>query len=74
MVNVGTIDRALRFVLGAMLLFAPFLPPLAGYFVEIGAWKYVVAGVGVVLIGTAIFRFCPAYTLFGIRTCELKKS
>jgi hypothetical protein len=74
MVNVGSIDRALRFVLGAVLLVAPILPPLAGYFVEIGAWKYAVAGVGVVMLGTAIFRFCPAYTLFGIRTCELKKS
>lgn len=74
MVNVGSIDRALRFVLGAVLLAAPFLPPLAGYFAEIGAWKYAVAGAGIVMLGTAIFRFCPAYTLFGIRTCELKKS
>jgi hypothetical protein len=74
MVNVGSIDRALRFVLGAALLAAPFLPPLAGSFGGIGAWKYAVAGAGVVMLGTAIFRFCPAYTLFGIRTCELKKS
>jgi hypothetical protein len=74
MVNVGSIDRALRFVLGVVLLAAPFLPPLAGYFADIGAWKYAVAGAGVVMLGTAIFRFCPAYMLFGIRTCELKKS
>jgi hypothetical protein len=74
MINVGSIDRVLRFVLGAVLLAAPFLPPLAGYFAEIGAWKYAVAGAGIAMLGTAIFRFCPAYTLFGIRTCELKKS
>ncbi len=74
MVNVGSVDRVLRFVLGAVLLAAPFLPPLAGYFAEIGAWKYALAGAGVAMLGTAIFRFCPAYTLFGIRTCELKKS
>ena len=74
MVNVGSIDRALRLVLGAVLLAAPFLPPMAGYFAEIGAWKYAVAGAGVAMLGTAIFRFCPAYMLFGIRTCELKKS
>ena len=74
MINVGSIDRALRFVLGAVLLAAPFVPPLAGYFAGFGTWKYAVAGVGVVMLGTAIFRFCPAYTLFGIRTCELKKS
>ena len=74
MINVGSVDRVLRFVLGAVLLAAPFLPPLAGYFAEIGAWKYAVAGAGIAILGTAIFRFCPAYTLFGIRTCELKKS
>ena len=74
MINVGSIDRVLRFVLGAVLLAAPFLPPLAGYFAEIGAWKYAVAGAGIAMLGTAIFRFCPAYTLCGIRTCELKKS
>ncbi len=74
MVNVGSIDRAVRFILGAVLLVAPFLPQLAGTFAEIGAWKYAVAGAGIVMLGTAIFRFCPAYTLFGIRTCELKKS
>ena len=74
MINVRSIDRVLRFVLGAVLLAAPFLPQLAGYFAEIGAWKYALAGAGVAMLGTAIFRFCPAYTLFGIRTCELKKS
>ena len=74
MVNVGSIDRALRFVLGAVLLAAPFVPPLAGYFADIGVWKYAIAAVGVVMLGTAVFRFCPAYTLFGVRTCELKKS
>ncbi len=74
MVNVGSIDRALRFVLGAVLLAAPFLPPLAGYFAGLGAWKFAVAGAGAVMLGTAIFRFCPAYALFGIRTCSIGKS
>jgi Protein of unknown function (DUF2892) len=74
MVNVGSVDRALRFLLGLALLAAPFLPPLADYFAGIGAWKYAVAAAGVMMLGTAIFRFCPAYTLLGIRTCELKKS
>lgn len=74
MVNVGSIDRAVRFVLGAVLLAAPFVPPLAGYLDGIGAWKYAVAGAGVVMLGTAIFRFCPAYVPFGIRTCETRTS
>ena len=74
MANVGSIDRTLRFLLGVVLLVAPLLPPLAGHVAELGAWRFVIAAAGVVLLATAIFRFCPAYTLFGIRTCELKQS
>jgi len=74
MVNVGSIDRALRFVLGALLIAAPFLPPLAGLFAGLGPWKFAFATAGVVLIGTAFFRFCPAYWLFGIRTCRTSQS
>ena len=30
--------------------------------------------VGAVLISTALFRICPAYMLFGIRTCEIGRT
>jgi hypothetical protein len=73
MANVGGIDRMMRFILGAVLLVAPFLPPLAGFFAGWGMWKFAVTAAGAVMLGTAIFRFCPAYTLFGIRTCEIGK-
>lgn len=74
MANVGSLDRTLRFIAGAVLLAAPFLPPLAGFFAAWGLWKFAVAAVGVLLIGTALFRFCPAYWLTGVRTCEISKS
>jgi len=74
MVNVGSIDRALRFMGGAVLLAVPFVPPLSGLVADLGAWKYAIAAAGAVMIGTAAFRFCPAYTLLGIRTCEINKS
>ena len=74
MTNVGSLDRTLRFVVGAVLLVASFLPPLAGFFAAWGVWKFAVAAVGVVLIGTALFRFCPAYRLLGIRTCPISKT
>lgn len=74
MANVGSLDRTLRFILGAILLAAPFLPPLAGVFAGWGAWKFAVAAVGVVLIATAGFRFCPAYRLLGLRTCAISKA
>ncbi|TGD43324.1 DUF2892 domain-containing protein [Pseudotabrizicola sediminis] len=73
MTNVGHVDRLLRLILGAVLLAAPFLPVFAGLFAAWGAWKFAVAGVGVVMIGTALFRFCPAYTVLGINTCPITK-
>jgi hypothetical protein len=74
MLNVRPIDNALRFVLGAAIFATPFMPPFSGYVADFGVWKYALAAIGVVMLGTAVFRFCPAYTLFGIRTCALKKS
>ena len=73
MTNVGSLDRTLRFILGAVLLAAPFLPPFAAFFAAWGAWKFAVAAVGLVMLGTAVFRFCPAYALLGIRTCPITK-
>ncbi len=74
MANVGSVDRMLRFVLGAVLLASPFVSPFAAFFAAWGAWKFAVAVVGLILLGTALFRFCPAYSLFGLRTCPLGKS
>lgn len=60
--NVGNADRAIRIVLGLGLIGAT----LAG---AIGAWGWL----GVIPLATGIFRFCPAYLPFGIRTCAAKK-
>lgn len=56
--NVGGIDRILRIVLGLALIVwtVAFDGP-------VWAW------IGVVPLLTGLFRFCPAYTLLGIRTC-----
>lgn len=72
MANVGPLDRILRFTLGAVLVAAPFL--LAETFAPLGAWRFAVVAWGVVMLGTAVSRFCPAYTLLGIRTCPVVKS
>ncbi|KQU51607.1 hypothetical protein ASG72_08710 [Bosea sp. Leaf344] len=71
MANLGSVDRTIRFVAGLLLFVAPFLPWTAGLFTNFGAFVYALPVVGLVLIATAIFRFCPAYALFGIRTCEI---
>lgn len=60
--NVGTIDRALRIVAGAVLI------ALAATGV-VGAWGYV----GAVPLLTGLFRFCPAYAVLGVNTCGLGK-
>lgn len=59
--NVGTVDRALRIAVGALLILAT----LMGW---IGAWGWI----GVVPLATGIFRFCPAYLPFGMSTCPMK--
>ena len=69
MANVGSADRILRFILGAILVIAPFL--MRESFASFGAWRYVIVAAGVVLVATAAFRFCPAYRLLGIRTCPV---
>ncbi|MCY1708554.1 YgaP family membrane protein [Pannonibacter sp. SL95] len=62
-VNMGSIDRLLRVILGlALLAFAVFGPA------DI-AWKWV-GYIGVVPLLTAAIGWCPAYTLLGIRTCK----
>jgi len=63
--NVGNIDRIVRAALGVVLLLAALFGGLAG------TWMYVALLVGVVLLGTAGMRFCPAYRLLGMNTCKL---
>lgn len=70
MANVGSLDRMLRFILGAALVAAAFLPPLAGWVAPMGAWKYALTAWGAVMLLTAAFRYCPAYSLLGIKTCR----
>jgi hypothetical protein len=61
-VNVGTIDRALRVVLGLVLI--AYAIPLG--FPSTG-WNWI-GWIGVVPIITAIVGYCPAYTARGCST------
>jgi hypothetical protein len=55
--NVGNIDRVLRALTGiALIAWAVLGGP-------VWAW------VGIIPLATALFKFCPAYSLLGIRTC-----
>lgn len=59
--NMGTADRIIRLVLGIGLL---------GLYGALDAPLKYVTLLGLVLVGSAIAGFCPAYTLFGISTCR----
>ncbi len=59
--NEGTVDRALRIVVGLALIALT----LNG---TIGAWGWI----GVVPVLTGAIGWCPLYTLLGIKTCPMK--
>lgn len=70
MTNIGTIDRVARFALGAALLLLAFLPAVEN---ALGTWRWALAAAGLVAIVTAAVRICPAYLLFGLRTCAIDR-
>jgi len=57
--NVGSLDRALRIVVGLVLIALVFVGPKT-------PWGWI----GLVPLATGIIRWCPAYMPFGIRTCR----
>ena len=58
-VNIGTLDRLLRVLLGVALISLVFIGPQT-------PWGWI----GVVPLLTAGVRFCPVYRLLGVRTCR----
>lgn len=64
--NVGMIDRILRSVIGVVLLYLAF----ASGALDGTIWQWVAAVAGVIMLGVAAVRFCPVYTVLGIRTCR----
>ena len=61
-VNEGTLDRAVRVVIGVVLLSLVFVGPQT-------LWGLV----GIVPLLTGIVGFCPADKLFGLSTCPVEK-
>ncbi len=67
-VNVGTIDRIARALLGLVLLYLAFLSGLPLF--EGGLMKILAAAVGIVMLVVAATRVCPVYSIFGLKTCR----
>ncbi len=66
MCNVGGIDRIIRVVAGLFLISLVFVGD------QIIGQNAVWGWIGVVPLATGIFKFCPAYALFGVKTCSTK--
>ncbi|CUH62565.1 hypothetical protein TG4357_00181 [Thalassovita gelatinovora] len=58
--NVGSVDKILRIVIGALLIFGA----LMGY----GMWMWI----GVIPLATGLMGSCLIYSIFGISTCPRK--
>ncbi|MGJ8596299.1 YgaP family membrane protein [Sulfitobacter sp.] len=67
-VNVGDIDRILRALLGLILILAPLLNMPAMWSSAVLAYGSM--AVGLVLLATAVLRFCPLYRILGLSTCK----
>ena len=61
MKNVGSTDRALRVFIGALLILLSLLN-------VIGPWGWI----GLLPIATGMLRFCPAYSILGLRSCPVE--
>ena len=57
-INVGSTDRVLRIVIGLVLIGLAATD-------TVGIWGWI----GVVVLLTGVFKFCPGYALFGMSTC-----
>ncbi len=65
--NIGTADRLIRFAVGLVLV---ALTLLTGFAAGSGWLWWAALVVGVVMLATAGLRFCPLYSLLGMRTCR----
>lgn len=60
-INEGTIDRAIRVIVGLVLISLVFIGPQS-------PWGWI----GLIPLVTGLAGFCPMYTLFGMSTCKPK--
>ena len=61
--NVGTMDRALRVVVGLVLLAAA-----VGLFGPV--YQTIWGWIGLIPLATGLVGWCPVYSMMGIKTCK----
>ncbi len=65
--NEGTVDRALRILVGLALLAWFFLDRGQGF------WHYAKL-IGIVPLVTGLIGYCPIYSILGLSTCPMKRA
>jgi len=64
--NLGSADRVIRILLGAVLAFLYYNQSVSG------TLGIVLLIVGIVLVLTSFISFCPLYAILGIKTSKTK--
>ena len=62
--NVGSAERMVRFIIGAVLLALGFFAPSHPYV------QVAFLAAGTIAVISAAVRFCPVWSLLGINTCS----
>ena len=64
--NMGSIDRALRFIIAIILVTLYFTETVTGF------WGIVLLFFAIATTFTGVSGFCPLYPIFGWNTCKMK--
>lgn len=64
--NMGWIDRGLRLLIAAALVWAAFALPVAAA----GVLHWGALAIAGIFTLTSLVGFCPLYTLLGFKTCK----
>ena len=66
-VNMGMIDRAIRTIVGLLLIYIGFVNI---EFVVSDLLRYILGGIGILNIISAVMGICPFYIFANINTCH----
>jgi len=64
MSNLGSLDRIVRLIIGALLVIAPFVVAAPAWNNPVAFGASIVAGI--VLLATSAISFCPIYAALGL--------
>ena len=65
--NVGNADKLVRILIAITVVVLYYTNIITGMI------AIILMAVGIVLLLTVLFNFCPLYAVFGIKTCKTKK-